>query len=53
MGITMKYLYKKTNGAVEAKVFEDDENPGGWVDDPIKCDDKPKVKAKPKAKQVK
>lgn len=45
----MKYLYKMTDGKVEAKLFDLDENPKGWVDDPAKAK-KPKKKPAKKAK---
>ena len=40
----MKYLYKLEKGEVVAKLFELDETPKGWKDDPAKC--KPAKKAK-------
>ena len=44
----MKYLYKKVDDLIVSQLFEESENPKGWVDDPAKCKDvkKPTKKAK-------
>ena len=33
----MKYLYKKVKGEVVSELFEGEDKPAGWVDDPAKC----------------
>lgn len=41
-----KWLYKKTDGMIEGKLFEQDDSPPGWYDHPAKC-------TKPKRARVK
>jgi len=45
----MKFLYKLVDGEVEAKLFEDDQNPKGWADNPANAKS-PAKKAKKKSK---
>lgn len=42
------YMYRLKDGEVEAKVFDSDNLPEGWVDSPAKCVEKPKKEEKVK-----